>query len=76
LKELSARAVFEQQAVVLAKHPYLPFEPEAFDQPLPLPKHITLKRDCDLFKAIRHQLIAVIPHVKISISSPDGRNRF
>ncbi|QPF83035.1 Crp/Fnr family transcriptional regulator [Bradyrhizobium genosp. L] len=63
---------------VLRKHPYFAdLEPEAFDQLCRYAKHITLKRGTAIFSKgdPGNTLIAVISGtVKISISSPDGRN--
>ncbi|WP_426441586.1 Crp/Fnr family transcriptional regulator [Bradyrhizobium genosp. P] len=63
---------------VLRKHPYfVGLEPEAFDQLCRYAKHITLKRGTTIFSKgdAGTSLIAVISGtVKISISSPDGRN--
>ncbi|MFB9266976.1 Crp/Fnr family transcriptional regulator [Bradyrhizobium erythrophlei] len=63
---------------VLRKHPYFSdLEPEAFDQLCRYAKHVTLKRGTTLFSKgdPGNNLIAVISGtVKISISSPDGRN--
>ncbi|NEU94744.1 Crp/Fnr family transcriptional regulator [Bradyrhizobium uaiense] len=63
---------------VLRKHPYFAdLEPEAFDQLCRYAKHTTLKRGTTIFSKgdPGTSLIAVISGtVKISISSPDGRN--
>lgn len=63
---------------VLRKHPYFSdLQPEAFDQLCRYAKHITLKRGTTIFSKgdPGTNLIAVISGtVKISISSPDGRN--
>jgi CRP/FNR family cyclic AMP-dependent transcriptional regulator len=63
---------------VLRKHPYFAdLEPEAFDQLCHYAKHSTLKRGATLFSKGDPgiSLYAVISgSVKISISSPDGRN--
>ena len=63
---------------VLRKHPYFAdLEPEAFDQLCRYAKHSTLKRGATLFARGDPgiSLYAVISgSVKISISSPDGRN--
>ncbi len=63
---------------VLRKHPYFAdLEPEAFDQLCRYAKHITLKRGTMIFSKgdPGTSLIAVISGtVKISISSPEGRN--
>ena len=63
---------------VLRKHPYFAdLEPDAFDQLCRYAKHVTLKRGTTLFSKgdPGTNLIAVISGtIKISISSPDGRN--
>src|SRR5882757_4206472 len=63
---------------VLRKHPYFAdLEPEAFDQLCRYAKHTTLKRGATIFSKgdPGTTLVAVISGtVKISISSPDGRN--
>ena len=63
---------------VLRKHPiFADLEPEAFDQLCRYAKHSTLKRGATLFSKgdPGHSLYAVISGtVKMSISSPDGRN--
>ena len=63
---------------VLRKHPYFAdLEPEAFEQLCRYAKHTTLKRGATIFSRGDQgtNLIAVISGtVKISISSPDGRN--
>lgn len=63
---------------VLRKHPYFAdLEPEAFDQLCRYAKHVTLKRGTTIFSKgdPGTSLIAVISGtVKISISSPEGRN--
>jgi CRP/FNR family transcriptional regulator, cyclic AMP receptor protein len=63
---------------VLRKHPYFAdLEPEAFDQLCRYAKHTTLKRGATIFSKgdPGNTLVAVISGtVKISISSPDGRN--
>ena len=63
---------------VLRKHPYFAdLEPEAFDQLCRYAKHSTLKRGATIFSKgdPGNSLVAVISGtVKISISSPDGRN--
>ena len=63
---------------VLRKHPYFSdLEPEAFDQLCRYAKHSTLKRGATIFAKGDPgiSLFAVISGtVKISISSPDGRN--
>jgi CRP-like cAMP-binding protein len=62
----------------LRKHPYFAdLEPEAFEQLCRYAKHSTLKRGATLFSRGDQgiSLYAVISgSVKISISSPDGRN--
>ena len=63
---------------VLRKHPiFADLEPEAFDQLCRYAKHSTLKRGATIFSKgdPGNSLFAVISGtVKISISSPDGRN--
>ncbi|TMJ49077.1 MAG: Crp/Fnr family transcriptional regulator [Alphaproteobacteria bacterium] len=63
---------------VLRKHPiFCDLEPEALDQLCRYAKHITLKRGASIFCKgdPGNSLFAVISGtVKISISSPDGRN--
>nr|WP_249792611.1 Crp/Fnr family transcriptional regulator [Bradyrhizobium sp. BRP22] len=63
---------------VLRKHPYfVDLEPEAFEQLCRYAKHTTLKRGAAIFSKgdPGTSLFAVISGtVKISISSPDGRN--
>ena len=63
---------------VLRKHPYFAdLEPEAFDQLCRYAKHITLKRGATIASKgdPGTSLFAVISGtVKISVSSPDGRN--
>ena len=63
---------------VLRRHPYFAdLEPEAFDQLCRYAKHSTLKRGATIFSKGDPgiSLFAVISGtVKISISSPDGRN--
>jgi CRP/FNR family transcriptional regulator, cyclic AMP receptor protein len=63
---------------VLRKHPiFADLEPEAFEQLCRYAKHTTLKRGATLFSKgdPGHSLYAVISGtVKMSISSPDGRN--
>ena len=63
---------------VLRKHPiFADLEPEAFEQLCRYAKHSTLKRGTTLFSKgdPGHSLYAVISGtVKMSISSPDGRN--
>jgi CRP-like cAMP-binding protein len=63
---------------VLRKHPYFAdLEPEAFDQLCRYAKHTMLKRGATIFSKgdPGNSLVAVISGtVKISISSPDGRN--
>jgi CRP-like cAMP-binding protein len=64
--------------VVLRKHPiFCDLDPEAFDQLCRYAKHATLKRGASIFSKgdPGNSLIAVISGtVKISVSSPDGRN--
>jgi CRP/FNR family cyclic AMP-dependent transcriptional regulator len=73
-----SRPVAASKLSVLRKHPYFSdLEPEAFDQLCRYAKHSTLKRGATLFAKgdPGHSLFAVISGtVKISISSPDGRN--
>ena len=63
---------------VLRKHPYfIDLEPDAFEQLCRYAKHTTLKRGTTIFSKgdPGTSVIAVISGtVKISISSPDGRN--
>src|ERR1700738_5702185 len=63
---------------VLRKHPFFcDLEPEALDQLCRYAKHTTLKRGASIFCRgdPGNSLFAVISGtVKISISSPDGRN--
>jgi CRP/FNR family cyclic AMP-dependent transcriptional regulator len=73
-----ARAIPSSKLTVLRKHPYFSdLEPEAFDQLCRYAKHTTLKRGATIFSKgdPGTSLVAVISGtVKISISSPDGRN--
>src|SRR5437762_11521379 len=73
-----ARGFPGNKLAVLRKHPYFAdLEPEAFDQLCRYAKHSTLKRGATIFSKGDPgiSLFAVISGtVKISISSPDGRN--
>ena len=73
-----ARGFSSSKLSVLRKHPYFAdLEPEAFDQLCRYAKHVTLKRGATIFSKgdPGNNLVAVISGtVKISISSPDGRN--
>ena len=73
-----ARGFASGKLSVLRKHPYFAdLEPEAFDQLCRYAKHTTLKRGATIFSKgdPGNSLVAVISGtVKISISSPDGRN--
>jgi len=73
-----ARGFASGKLSVLRKHPYFAdLEPEAFDQLCRYAKHSTLKRGATIFSKgdPGNSLVAVISGtVKISISSPDGRN--
>ena len=73
-----ARSIPSSKLAVLRKHPYfVDLEPEAFDQLCRYAKHTTLKRGATIFSKgdPGTSLVAVISGtVKISISSPDGRN--
>ena len=73
-----ARGFPSSKLSVLRKHPYFcDLDPEAFDQLCRYAKHSTLKRGATIFSKgdPGTSLIAVISGtVKISISSPDGRN--
>ena len=73
-----AREVPSSKLSVLRKHPiFCDLEPEAFDQLCRYAKHSTLKRGTTLFSKgdPGNSLYAVISGtVKMSISSPDGRN--
>jgi CRP-like cAMP-binding protein len=75
-KTLEAR--HPSKLVVLRKHPiFCDLDPEAFDQLCRYAKHATLKRGASIFSKgdPGNSLIAVISGtVKISVSSPDGRN--
>src|ERR1700704_4616148 len=74
----ASRPVASSKLSVLRKHPYFAdLEPEAFDQLCPYAKHTTLKRGATIFSKgdPGNSLVAWISGtVKISISSPDGRN--
>jgi CRP-like cAMP-binding protein len=73
-----ARRVISGKLSVLRKHPYfVDLTPEAFDQLCRYAKHTTLKRGTTIFSKgdPGTSVIAVVSGtVKISISSPDGRN--
>jgi CRP/FNR family cyclic AMP-dependent transcriptional regulator len=73
-----ARRTVSSKLSVLRKHPYFAdLEPEAFEQLCRYAKHTTLKRGASIFCRgdPGNSLFAVISGtVKISISSPDGRN--
>ena len=73
-----ARGFASGKLSVLRKHPYFAdLAPEAFDQLCRYAKHTTLKRGAAIFSKgdPGNSLFAVITGtVKISISSPDGRN--
>jgi CRP/FNR family transcriptional regulator, cyclic AMP receptor protein len=73
-----ARGFSSSKLSVLRKHPYFTdLEPEAFEQLCRYAKHTTLKRGTPIFAKgdPPTSLFAVISGtVKISISSPDGRN--
>src|SRR5215472_13509244 len=75
---VDARRVLGGKLSVLRKHPYfVDLTPEAFDQLCRYAKHTTLKRGMAIFSKgdPGTSVIAVISGtVKISISSPDGRN--
>src|SRR5260370_2964564 len=77
-KAAASRPVASSKLSVLRKHPYFAdLEPEAFDQLCRYAKHTTLKRGATIFSKgdPGNSLVAVISGtVKISISSPDGRN--
>src|SRR5436190_23827426 len=77
-KAADTRRVASSKLAVLRKHPYFAdLEPEAFDQLCRYAKHTTLKRGATIFSKgdPGNSLVAVISGtVKISISSPDGRN--
>jgi len=74
----ASRPVATSKLSVLRKHPYFAdLEPQAFDQLCRYAKHSTLKRGATIFSKgdPGNSLVAVISGtVKISISSPDGRN--
>jgi CRP-like cAMP-binding protein len=73
-----ARGFASGKLSVLRKHPYFAdLEPEAFDQLCRYAKHVTLKRGTAIASKgdPGTSLFAVISGtVKISVSSPDGRN--
>src|SRR6202035_5254632 len=72
------RPFSSNKLAVLRKHPiFCDLEPEALDQLCRYAKHATLKRGATLFSKgdPGNSLVAVISGtVKISVSSPDGRN--
>ncbi len=73
-----ARGFPSSKLAVLRKHPYFcDLDPDAFDQLCRYAKHTTLKRGATIFSKgdPGNSLVAVISGtVKISVSSPDGRN--
>ena len=73
-----AQGISSSKLSVLRKHPiFADLEPEAFEQLCRYAKHTTLKRGATLFSKgdPGNSLYAVISGtVKMSISSPDGRN--
>src|ERR1700709_573658 len=77
-KAAASRPVASSKLSVLRKHPYFAdLEPEAFDQLCRYAKHSTLKRGATICSKgdPGTSLVAVISGtVKISVSSPDGRN--
>src|SRR5436853_4526241 len=77
-KAIGAHRMVSSKLSVLRKHPiFCDLEPEALDQLCRYAKHITLKRGASIFCKgdPGNSLFAVISGtVKISISSPDGRN--
>ncbi len=77
-KAADARRVVSSKLSVLRQHPYFAdLEPEAFEQLCRYAKHTTLKRGATIFCKgdPGNSLFAVISGtVKISVSSPDGRN--
>jgi len=77
-KAVGAHRMVSSKLSVLRKHPiFCDLEPEALDQLCRYAKHITLKRGASIFCKgdPGNSLFAVISGtVKISISSPDGRN--
>jgi CRP/FNR family transcriptional regulator, cyclic AMP receptor protein len=77
-KAADARRVVSSKLSVLHQHPFFcDLEPEALDQLCRYAKHTTLKRGASIFCRgdPGNSLFAVISGtVKISISSPDGRN--
>src|ERR1700761_8388591 len=77
-KNVAPRSVARSKLSVLRQHPiFCDLEPEALDQLCRYAKHLTLKRGATLFSKgdPGNSLMAVISGtVKISISSPDGRN--
>ena len=74
-----AHGFASSKLLVLRKHPiFADLEPEAFEQLCRYAKHSTLKRGATIFAKgdPGNSLFAVISGtVKISISSPDGRNK-
>src|SRR5437588_10080294 len=77
-KAVGAHRMVSSKLPLLRKHPiFCDLEPEALDQLCRYAKHITLKRGASIFCKgdPGNSLFAVISGtVKISISSPDGRN--
>src|SRR5437899_11846265 len=77
-KAADARRVVNSKLSVLRQHPFFcDLEPEALDQLCRYAKHTVLKRGATIFSKgdPGNSLYAVISGtVKISISSPDGRN--
>jgi CRP/FNR family transcriptional regulator, cyclic AMP receptor protein len=77
-KQAGAPSFSSSKLSVLRKHPYFAdLEPEAFEQLCRYAKHAMLKRGATIFSRgdPGTNLIAVVSGtVKISISSPDGRN--
>src|SRR5229473_8407229 len=77
-KTSDLRPAVSSKLSVLRKHPFFcDLEPEALDQLCRYAKHTTLKRGASIFCKgdPGNNLFAVISGtVKISISSPDGRN--
>jgi CRP/FNR family cyclic AMP-dependent transcriptional regulator len=77
-KKAVPRSFAGNKLAVLRKHPYFcDLDAEAFDQLCRYAKHSTLKRGATIFSKgdLGNNLFAVISGtVKISISSPDGRN--
>jgi CRP-like cAMP-binding protein len=77
-EKAAPRSVTSNKLAVLRKHPiFCDLESEALDQLCRYAKHLTLKRGATIFSKgdPGNSLVAVISGtVKISISSPDGRN--